>query len=88
SIGISPRTLQRWLEKEGTTFEKQLVTVQKFLALNLLQDVNIDTAEVSFLVGFSNVTTFYKAFKKWTGKTVLTYRHQVIIKKNKDNQEM
>lgn len=84
-IGISSRTLQRWLGKEGTTFKKELGKVQKVLSLNLLQDATMKTAEVSFLVGFTDVTSFYKAFKKWTGKTVLTYRHEVIYRKNQFN---
>lgn len=84
-LGISSRTVQRWLRKEQTSFNEQLQTVQKVLALNLLQDMTLTTAEVSFLVGFSNVTSFYKSFKKWTGKTVLKYRHQMILTKNSIN---
>lgn len=79
-VGISSRTAQRWLRKEGTSFEEQLTTVRKVLALNLLQDITLSTAEVSFLVGFKDVTSFYKAFKKWTGMTALNYRHQMMLK--------
>ncbi|MDF7682688.1 helix-turn-helix transcriptional regulator [Lactobacillus sp. ESL0679] len=85
AIKISPRTLQRWLKREGTSFKEQVTIVQKILALNLLQDLTLTTTEVSFLVGFSNVTSFYKAFKRWTGKTVLTYRHQIILEKSMNN---
>ncbi|WP_158592475.1 helix-turn-helix transcriptional regulator [Lactobacillus sp. ESL0228] len=85
AIGISSRTVQRWLKNEGTNYKEQVNEVQKILALNLLQDTTLNTAEISFLVGFNNVTTFYKAFKRWTGKTVLKYRHQMIINKNSIN---
>lgn len=85
ALEISPRTVQRWLKNEGTSYKEQVNEVQKILALNLLQDATLNTAEVSFLVGFNNVTTFYKAFKRWTGKTVLKYRHQMIINKNSIN---
>lgn len=88
AIGISPRTLQRWLRKEKTSFRKQVNTVQKVLALNLLQDMTLNTAEISFLVGFNNVTTFYKAFKRWTGQTVLMYRHQMILQQNSINASL
>lgn len=81
-IGVSPRTVQRWLKDEKTNFKEQVAIVQKVLALNLLQDTTLNTAEISFLIGFSSVSSFYKAFKRWTGKTVLTYRHQMILKKN------
>lgn len=84
-LGISSRTLQRWLQNEGTTFKKQLSIVQKILAQNLLQDRTLNTVEVSFLVGFNSVSSFYKAFKKWTGVTVKEYRLQAILKTNSIN---
>ena len=73
-------TAQSWLKSEGTNFEAQLRTVRKILALNLLQDITLSTAEVSFLIGFKDVTSFYKSFKKWTGMTALNYRRQLILK--------
>lgn len=80
TVGISSRTMQRWLKRENTNFEEQLTIVRKVLALNLLQDITLNTAEVSFLIGFKDVTSFYKAFKKWTGITALDYRHQMMLK--------
>lgn len=79
SLGISSRTCQRWLNREGTNFKTQLESVRKILTFNLLQDVTLSIAEISFFVGFSNITSFYRAFKKWTGKPVLKYRHQIIF---------
>lgn len=86
TLGITPRTCQRWLHHEGTNFKTQLEIVRKVLAFNLLQDMTLTTAEVSFLIGFSNTTSFYKAFKKWTGKPVLKYRREATFRKILDKK--
>lgn len=82
SLGLSPRTVERRLKSEGTSYREQVNYVQRILAQNLLQDQNLSTLEVCFLVGFSNISSFYEAFKRWTGKTVLEYRRQIIYNKN------
>lgn len=79
---MSPRTVERRLKSEGTSYREQVNYVQRILAQNLLQDQNLSTLEVCFLVGFSNISSFYEAFKRWTGKTVLEYRRQIIYNKN------
>ncbi|EMB54072.1 helix-turn-helix domain-containing protein [Streptococcus mutans] len=73
SLGISSRTLQRNLSSEGTKFNQELQTVQKLLALNYLKDHQLSTDEVAYLVGYSEVSSFSRAFKKWTGKTISQY---------------
>lgn len=76
SLGISSRTLQRNLNAEGTKFNTELQTVQKMLALSYLKNNQLPTEEVSFLLGYSEVSSFARAFKKWTGKTITEYRNE------------
>lgn len=76
-LGISSRTLQRNLSSEGTKFNQELQTVQKLLALSYLKKSDISTDEVAYLVGYAEVSSFSRAFKKWTGKTISQYRGEV-----------
>lgn len=71
---MSPRSLQRRLREEGTTFAELLEELRRDLALRYLRDPRIGIAEVGFLLGFRDVTAFHRAFRRWTGTTPASYR--------------
>jgi AraC-like DNA-binding protein len=71
---MSPRTLQRRLHVEGVSFATLLSDLRRDLALRYLRDQRIAIGEVGFLLGFQDVTAFYRAFKQWTGTTPANYR--------------
>lgn len=75
-LNISSRTLARRLELEGTTYRDLLDDLRKHLASQYVLDPGISLAEVTFLLGYSRRTTFYRAFRRWTGKTPLEFRKQ------------
>lgn len=81
SLGISVRTLQRNLSAENTTFNQQLQTVQKILAFHYLQNTNLTTRDISYLLGYADSNSFVRAFKKWTGLTITAYRELLESKK-------
>jgi AraC-like DNA-binding protein len=74
ALRTSPRTLERRLEREGTTFSGLLDELRKRLALRYVGTLDLDLSEVAFLLGFSQTTAFHRAFKRWTGDTPLGYR--------------
>lgn len=74
SLGISVRTLQRNLSAENTTFNQQLQGVQKMLAFHYLQEPNLTTSDISYLLGYADSNSFVRAFKKWTGQTISEYK--------------
>lgn len=76
SLGISSRTLQRNLTAEGTKFNQELQNVQKILAFSYFKNSEMTTEDVSYLLGYSEVSSFSRAFKKWTGQTISEYRAQ------------
>ncbi|EHJ52764.1 helix-turn-helix domain-containing protein [Streptococcus macacae] len=76
-LGISSRTLQRNLSSEGTKFNQELQNVQKILALHYLKKPDLSTDEVAYLIGYAEVSSFSRAFKKWTGQTISQYRQKL-----------
>jgi AraC-like DNA-binding protein len=73
-LGVSGRTLQRRLREAGTSHQLLLDEVRRDLALRYLRDASLAVTEVAFLLGFSDVSNFYRAFRRWTGGTPLEYR--------------
>lgn len=74
SLGISSRTLQRNLTAEGTKFNQELQNAQKILAFGYFKNPEMATEDVAYLLGYSEVSSFSRAFKKWTGQTISEYR--------------
>jgi AraC-like DNA-binding protein len=68
-LGMSPRTLQRRLEEEHTTFLALVEAVRADLALYYLRDGNHRLSEIAELCGYSELSAFLRAFKRWTGRT-------------------
>lgn len=73
-LRMSARTLGRRLEREGTTFSVLLDHLRHELALRYVGGHEMAFTEIAFRLGFSHVEAFYRAFKRWTGQTPLTYR--------------
>lgn len=73
-LHMSPRTLQRRLRQESTSLSDRLDCTRQALATRLLGEPTRSIAEVAFLLGFSEVSTFHRAFKRWTGLTPVAYR--------------
>ena len=73
-LGLSGRTLQRRLAEQGHAFQDLVDEARQDLANRLLRRTDYALAEVAFLTGFSEQSTFTRAFKRWSGQTPATYR--------------
>ena len=71
---VSSRTLQRKLANEGTSFRTLLLEVRRELAERYITDNTLPLAEISYMLGFSNTSSFSRAFKKWTGDPPAVFR--------------
>ncbi len=74
ALKMSGRTLQRRLEEEGVRFSDIVDEVRERTAKRLLADPELPLAEIAHRVGFSDLATFSRAFKRWTGLPPGTWR--------------
>jgi AraC-like DNA-binding protein len=77
TLYMSNRTLQRKLQEQGTSFKKILTEVRRELALKYIKNEQMTLTELSFQLGFSEMSAFSRAFKNWTGQSPRDYRKAV-----------
>jgi AraC-like DNA-binding protein len=75
-LHVSTRTLARRLEEEGTSFKDVLDDLRFRMAQQYLGGQDLDIGEIAFMLGFSESSAFFRAFKRWTGQTPLAYRRE------------
>lgn len=73
-LAMGVRTLQLHLKEEGTTYQQLLDEIRKELAVKHLQEANLSTTDIAYLLGFAEPSVFFRSFKKWTGVTPGAYR--------------
>lgn len=76
TLHVSVRTLQRRLGASGATFREVADTVRGQLAEEYLTDPKVSIAEVAFLLGFSDQSSFNRAFRRWTGEAPGRWRRR------------
>lgn len=69
----TPRTLQRKLQEESTSFQGIVESVKAELAIGMLKNRTLTVNEVAYRLGYSEPSVFRRAFKKWTGKSPKGY---------------
>lgn len=78
-LGLSPRTLQRRLAAEDTTWLAVLGQTRERLARHYLSNTKMNLAEVSFLLGFEDPNSLFRAFHRWTGTTPEAWRAEARV---------
>jgi AraC-like DNA-binding protein len=76
ALHVSVRTLQRRLVVAGTTFREVADRVRGELAQEHLVDPRTSITEVAYLLGFSDETSFNRAFRRWTGESPGRWRRR------------
>lgn len=72
----SRRTLTRRLREEGTSFLQIKDRLRRTAALQLLIKDRLAVETIAVQIGFSDLSNFYRSFKKWTGTTPLAYQRE------------
>jgi AraC-like DNA-binding protein len=74
-LAMGKRTLQRRIVAEGSSYQRILNQTREALARHYLENTVLPAAEISFLLGFDEPNSFYRAFRGWTGATPDSVRH-------------
>jgi AraC-like DNA-binding protein len=75
TLGLSPRSLQRKLKDEQTSYSELLEETRRQLGKQYLSDSRLSINEITYLLGFSEPASFSRAFKRWTGHSPTEYRN-------------
>lgn len=73
-LGLPPRRLRSQLAEANTSFNQILADYRSRLSRRLLAKTDEPIEQIVYLTGFSEPSTFYRAFKRWTSETPVEYR--------------
>ena len=73
-LGQSAATLRRRLAAEGASWQRLKDAERRTLAIEQLSAGSATVAEVAERLGFEDASTFYRAFRKWTGQAPGAWR--------------
>ncbi len=74
NLAMSPRSIQRKLKAEGSSYAQLTLEIKKDLALSYLKQ-ELSIKEISYLMGYAEPSSFVNAFKKWFGQSPSRYRN-------------
>ncbi len=74
ALKMTPRTLNRRLSAEGTSFQEIKDALRRDIAIRALQQSTDSIEQIAFDAGFSAPANFHRAFRKWTKRTPGSYR--------------
>ncbi|GAA1236659.1 hypothetical protein GCM10009665_28490 [Kitasatospora nipponensis] len=76
-LTMSPRTFQRRLHEEGTSWREEVEKVREAEATRLLRDTGLNIDTIAARVGFSDVRALRRAFHRWHGRGPADFRRQL-----------
>ena len=78
-LSMTTRTLQRRLQQEGTGFKALLNKTKADLAKTYLETTDLPLAEISFLLGYQERSSFNRAFREWFDTTPDRFRQATVV---------
>lgn len=75
-LHLSPRTIHRRLEEEGSSYRGIKDALRRDMALSRLTKTKDSIAQVATDLGYADTSAFYRAFVEWTGMAPVHYRRQ------------
>lgn len=81
ALGIHPRTLQRRLQAEGTSFEKIKDEVRRVTAESLLGQPNVSLSQIALMLDYADSSTFSRSCRRWFGEAPSVVRKRLLAGK-------
>jgi AraC-like DNA-binding protein len=75
-LAMSQRTLRRRLQEQGATFQSLLDDARYEMARRNLLQTELDVSQIAFSLGYSDVGSFDRAFRRWSGMSPLAFRKE------------
>lgn len=76
ALNMSCSSLSRRLRQEGVTYRQMLNETQRSLALQYLRDAALPISEIGFRLGFEDLSSFSRSFRRWTGVSPREWRRR------------
>jgi len=76
ALGLSPRTMHRRLQEEGTSFREVKDSLRREIALARLEKGTDSVAKIAADLGYSEPSAFFRAFQSWTGLAPSVHRRR------------
>ncbi|WP_432262102.1 AraC family transcriptional regulator [Cupriavidus sp. TMH.W2] len=73
-LRLTPQTLRRRLRDEGRGYQSIKDSLRRDVAIGMMERPGMTLQDVALRLGFSEPSTFHRAFKKWTGVAPGEYR--------------
>src|SRR5262245_38161295 len=77
-VSMGPRTRQGRLKEYGSDVKQFVDDTRQRFSVSYLKDRKNSLTEVAFLLGYSEVSAFNRAFKRWTRSTPLSYQRKML----------
>lgn len=74
ALFMTKRTLQRRLADEGVLYNEYADDIRRKLAVQYVQNTRMPLTEIAFLLGYSHVSAFSRAFRRWMGRSPNAFR--------------
>jgi AraC-like DNA-binding protein len=79
-LGLSTETLRRRLRAESSSYTQIKSDLRRGLAYRLLAVEDMPINQVAVQIGFTESSSFVRAFKDWSGMTPLEYRRRLLTR--------
>jgi AraC-like DNA-binding protein len=75
-LAMTPRTLQRRLSADGTSFQAELDEVRNRVAIRYLEQTQMPLTNVSAMLGYADLAAFSRAFRRRNGVSPSGWRQK------------